>query len=74
MKLRVTALHGLSHGVTVADIAGEDFDAVADMGRRLLQPTPGAERIVLDKGANVGALQNQMFNQMGADKTPGAGH
>jgi len=38
------------------------------MGGRLLEPSPGAERVVFHEGAHIGALRNELFNEMGANK------
>lgn len=71
---KLAARHGLTHGMGIADVPGNDFDAVANLGCRIVEPAPGAPGIVFDKGAYLCPVCGEPLHQMGADKPARACH
>jgi len=46
---RVATSHGRANTVRVSNVAGENFNLVANFWRRLIQPTPRIKRVVINE-------------------------
>ena len=74
MQYGLAARHGLTHGVGIADVSGDDFDTVEYLGRRIVEPAPGAPGIVFHKGTDLCPVCGKPLDQMGADEPARARH
>ena len=73
VQYRVAVLHGGAHAIGVAHIAREHLELALYVCCAAVEPTPGVEGVVHDKGADFVALPNKGFCQVRADEAVGAG-
>jgi hypothetical protein len=73
MTNNVTFLSSRSHPVRITNITREDFDALFYPGGGLIQPAPGAERIVSHERSHIGAQSDELLHEMRPDKAGGTG-
>src|SRR3989304_5881122 len=66
MKDSIAAFHRFFHPMGVTNVTGKNVQVVAEIPRRMIQPTPGVEGVVKHEGADTMALANKGFGEMGA--------
>lgn len=69
----VDAFHRGFHAVRVADVTAEEVDFRAFLPAEAVQPAKRAEGVVADEGAHLAALGDEVFGEVAADETIGAG-
>ena len=69
MKNCLAAPHGVPHPVGVTNIPGENLYSVFHILREGIDPSPGPERIIVDKRPDIISFCNKQFCQMAADKS-----
>ena len=74
MEHALLSLHGGAHAVGVPDIAHEDLDLTADLGREGIDPSTGIKRIIIAEGFHFFAFFHQFFREVAADKAVCTGH
>ena len=70
VKDAVAALHGIGHGIEVADIASLDLDA-ADQ-RQCFEPAPGIPGVVMNERSDAVPLLDACFDDVRPDESAGS--
>jgi hypothetical protein len=71
MENNFHALHSLAHAIPVANVAGNNFHITSN--RRMIEPAPRTQGIIVDQGPRCCSKLNQPFGQMTTDKSAGTG-
>jgi hypothetical protein len=68
---RLASLHSFFDSVRVANIARKYFELALNIGCALIEPTPGVEGVVKNKGAHFMTGPDESFSEVRTDETIG---
>jgi hypothetical protein len=69
----IDAFHAYLDTLKVPDVAADDVKLIFYLSRKGIQPAPGVEGIITDKGPDIIPPAQKMFGKMAADKAAGSG-